>query len=43
MRNSIIAFPRQFVGPGKRGVRSEKKASKSSISIMSKNKSLSRK
>lgn len=37
MRNSIIALPRQFHGPGKRGALTEKKATKSNIHIMSKN------
>ncbi len=37
MRNSIIAIPRQFVGPGKRGSLSEKKASKSKVHIVSEN------
>lgn len=36
MRNSIIAIPRQFQGPGKRGALTEKKATKSNIYIMSK-------
>lgn len=35
MRNSIIAVPRQFHGPGKRGSLSERKASKSKVHIMS--------
>ncbi|MCW6079680.1 HNH endonuclease [Clostridium sporogenes] len=36
MRNSIVALPRQFQGPGKRGALTEKKATKSNIHIMSK-------
>ncbi|MFC0475578.1 hypothetical protein ACFFHF_09985 [Robertmurraya beringensis] len=35
MRNSLIALPRQFVGPGKRGKLSPKKATKSNVSLMS--------
>ncbi|MBD8115057.1 hypothetical protein [Priestia megaterium] len=34
MRNSIIMLPRQFYGPGKRGNLSPKKASKSTVSLM---------
>ena len=37
MRNSPISIPRQFLGPGKRGSLSEKKASKSNIHIVSAN------
>lgn len=35
MRNSIIAIPRQFSGPGKRGSLAESKATKSQVHIMS--------
>lgn len=35
MRNSLIAFPRQFYGPGKRGNLSPKKATKSNVTLMS--------
>lgn len=37
MRDSIIALPRQFYGPGKRGSLSIKKATKSNIQIMNPN------
>lgn len=35
MRNSLIALPRQFYGPGKRGNLNPKNATKSSVSLMS--------
>ncbi|WP_342537958.1 hypothetical protein MKY15_15710 [Sporosarcina sp. FSL K6-1540] len=34
MRNSLIALPRQFYGPGKRGNLNPKNATKSSVSLM---------
>jgi hypothetical protein len=34
MRSSLIALPRQFYGPGKRGKLNPKNATKSSVSLM---------